>query len=57
MEVSTMTSCKGYDQESGLYMSRYYARKDARNDQVIVKVDGGYKIMCASDYNIWRKQK
>lgn len=52
-----MTSCKGYDQESGLYMSRYYARKDARNDQVIVKVDGGYKIMSASDYNIWRKQK
>ena len=52
-----MTSCKGYDQESELYTSWYYAHKDARNDQVIVKVDGGYKIMSASDYNIWRKQK
>lgn len=46
-----MTYCKGYDQKSGLYASRYYASKAA------TKVDGGYKIMSASDYNIWRKQK
>jgi hypothetical protein len=52
-----MTYCKGYDQKSGLYASRYYASKAATRDQVIVKVDGGYKIMSASDYNIWRKQK
>lgn len=40
-----------------LYISRYYARKIAREDQVVVKVCGGYKIMGAEQYRIWRKQK
>lgn len=48
---------KGYDEMTGIYKSRYYAKKDAREDEVVVKVDGGYKIMNASDYNIWKKQK
>ena len=52
-----MTYCKGYDQESGLYTSRYYALKAATGDKVVVKVDGGYKIMSASDYNVYRKQR
>lgn len=52
-----MTYCNGYNQESSLYTSRYYARKAATGDQVVVKVDGGYKIMSASNYNIWRKQR
>lgn len=46
-----------YYKQATLYASRYYASKAATRDQVIVKVDGGYKIMSASDYNIWRKQK
>ena len=50
-------TCKGYDQESGLYTSRYYAKKDATGDVVVVKVCGGYRIMSASDYIIWRKQR
>lgn len=50
-------NCKGYDQESELYTSRYYAKKDATGEEIVVKVDGGYKIMSASDYNIWRKQQ
>ena len=54
--VITMT-CKGYDQTSGLYISRYYARKAATGGDVVVKVTGGYKIMSASDYNVWRKQR
>ena len=57
MGVITMTYCKGYDQTSGLYTSRYYARKAATGGEVVVKVDGGYKIMSASDYNVWRKQR
>lgn len=59
MEVIEMeNNYKGYDQESGLYTSRYYAKKDATGEEVVVKVDGGYKIMDASYYyNIWRKQK
>lgn len=50
-------NCKGCDQESGLYTSRYYAKKDATGEEVVAKVDGGYKIMAVSDYNIWRKQR
>lgn len=50
-------NCKVYDPKTGLYTSRYYAKKDATGDDVVVKVYGGYKIMAASDYNIWRKQK
>lgn len=50
-------NCKGYDQETGLYASRYYAKKDVTSDEVVVKVCGGYKIMSASDYIIWRKQR
>ncbi len=41
----------------GRYISRYYARKAAREDQVVVKVYGGYKIMDADQYRIWRQQK
>ena len=48
---------KGIDPETGLYTSRYYARKDATGDEVIVKVCGGFRIMSASDYNVWRKQR
>lgn len=49
---------KGYDQETGLYTSRYYAQKDATGDDVVVKVCGGYRIMSASYYyNVWRKQR
>lgn len=47
---------KGYDINTGLYSSRYYARKAATGAEVIVKVCGGYTIMTAADYNIWCKQ-
>ena len=48
---------KGYDEMTGLYTTRYYAKKDALGDEVVVKVDGGYTIMTASDYQIWKNQK
>lgn len=44
-------------QPTGVYISRYYARKAARGDEVAVKVDDGYKIMAAADYHAWKKQK
>lgn len=48
---------KGYDINTGLYSSRYYARKAATGAEVIAKVCGGYTIMTAADYNIWRNQR
>ena len=40
---------KGYDYLSGLFKSRYYAKKCAKDDEVVIKVEGGYAIMKA-DY-------
>ena len=48
---------KGYNAMTGLYTTRYYASKDATGTDVVVKVCGGYAIMTASDYNVWRKQR
>ena len=47
----------GQDVRTGLYISRYYAKRATRGDEIIVKVDGGYKIMSAANYNIWRGQR
>lgn len=52
-----MTTNKGYDAMTGLYSSRYYARKAATGSEVVVKVCGSYTIMTAADYNIWRNQR
>ena len=44
--------------EWGQYISRYYAQKDAKGDEVVIKVYGGYRIVTADYYyNIWKKQK
>lgn len=41
-----------------IYKTRYQAKKHARGDEVVVKVDGGYTIMDAFYYyNVWRNQK
>lgn len=53
----TINTTKGIDPITGLYTTRYYARKACPGDCVVVKVDGGYMIMTASNYNIWRKQR
>ena len=47
----------GYNPITGLYKSRYYAKKAALNFEVIIKVQDGYKIMDARDYQIWKNQK
>ena len=39
------------------YNTRYAARKAASGDDVVVKVCGGYAVMSASDYNVWRNQR
>jgi hypothetical protein len=58
MEGYTMANAnKGYDINTGLYSSRYYARKAATGADVVIKVCGGYTIMTAADYNIWRNQR
>lgn len=49
---------KGYDNSTGLFKSRYYAKKYANGNEVVVKVDGGYTIMSADYYyRIWKNQK
>lgn len=48
---------KGYDINTGLYTTRYYARKAATGADVVVKVCGGYTIMTATGYNVWRRQR
>lgn len=53
----TTTTIKGIDPITGLYTTRYYARKAATGAEVVVKVCGGYAIMAAADYNIWRRQR
>ena len=53
----TTTTIKGIDPMTGLYTTRYYARKAATGADVVAKVCGGYTIMTAADYNIWRKQR
>lgn len=48
---------KGFDIMTGLYTTRYYARKACPGNCVVVKVCGGYMIMTASNYNVWRRQR
>ena len=48
---------KGYNEMTGLYASRYYAKKAAKANEVVVCVCGGYKIMTASEYATWKNQK
>jgi hypothetical protein len=47
----------GYCPATGLYKSRYYAKKAALSYEVIVKMGDGYKIMDARDYQIWKNQQ
>ena len=51
------SSDKGFNPTTGLYTTRYYARKACTGDRVVVKVCGGYTIMTASNYNVWRSQR
>ena len=51
------SSNKGFDPMTGLYTTRYYARKACTGDCIVVKVCGGYTVMTASDYNTWRQQR
>ena len=40
-----------------IYASRYQAKKEARYGDVVVKVDGGYTVMEADQYRVWKNQK
>jgi len=48
---------------SKIFKTRYQAEKEKKNNpfcngsDVIVKVDGGYTIMRADEYRVWRCQK
>lgn len=51
------SSNKGFNVMTGLYTTRYYARKACPGDCFVVKVCGGYTIMTAANYNVWRNQR
>lgn len=57
MKYDEMFDKDGYNQYTELYKSRYYAQKAAYGDEVVVKVEGGYKIMKVTDWVIWKKQR
>ena len=40
-----------------IYKTRYAARKAATSAEKVVKVDGGFAVMTAQEYRIWRNQK
>lgn len=40
-----------------IYETRYQANKNKKENEVTVKVEGGYINMDAREYQIWKKQK
>lgn len=48
---------RGYNEDTGIYITRYYAKKAALGSEVVVHVCGGYTIMAPQDYRVWQKQK
>lgn len=40
-----------------IYKNRYQARKVAGFGDVVVKVSGGYTVMSAGNYEVWKHQK
>lgn len=56
-EASMTAKSDGYLPFSGLYKSRYYAKKDAAAGEVVVKIEGGYAIMRKEEYEVYRKER
>jgi hypothetical protein len=40
-----------------IYETRYQARKDKTSDEKVIKVCGGYVLMTAQEWGVWKKQK
>lgn len=40
-----------------IYTTRYAARKVKASDEKVIKVCGGYVLMTADQYRIWKNQK
>ena len=40
-----------------IYATRYAAYKAKTSDEKIIKVCGGYAVMTADQYRIWKNQK
>lgn len=40
-----------------IYRTKYLARLEAASDEVVIKVEGGYMIMSAYEYRVWKRQK
>jgi hypothetical protein len=53
--VSMTAKSDGYLPFSGLYKSRYYAKKDAVAGDVVVKTAGGYAIVTRELYDEYRR--
>lgn len=51
------TDADGRIDGSNLFASRYFAKRTAYGDDVVVKVCGGWRVMNVSDYRVWSMQK
>lgn len=40
-----------------VYKTRYQAKKNATEEEKVVKVFGGYAVMTYDEYRVWKKQK
>ena len=40
-----------------IYKNRYQAKKAAGYGDIVVRVEGGYTVMSAENYKIWKRQK
>lgn len=40
-----------------IYKTRYMAKKNAKSGDVVAKVEGGYAVMDAYEYRVWKQQK
>lgn len=54
--IGNITIIKGVNVMT-IYKTRYAAHKVATSEEKTVKVNGGYAVMTAEEYRIWRLQK
>lgn len=40
-----------------IYRTKWLALEAASSDEVVVKVEGGYMIMSAYEYKVWKRQR
>ena len=55
--IKKESDLRGIDEETGLYISRYYAKKERKEGEKIVQVGEQFKLMPAEEYYKLRSKK